>query len=103
MNTTLTIAIRSELFVASRELNPQTALPVSYLTLDIHALVDNHTSIRDALQKHEDEIYSQDYIVICGWLFGWFQKINHSILSRRIADSLAFAIYAAENARGLER
>ncbi len=69
------------------------------ITLDIHTLIDNRRGIINVVENSIDKLDFIVLIVICDWLYDWYKKNNHHILSDRLLANFTYILSLANDKR----
>lgn len=95
----LNIALMPKLVLEKVGLDIRNMVPIRTITLDIHGLIDDYKAIVKIIDKNIENLYFADLIVISDWLYEWYKKNDHYILSNRVLDSFRYVLSMANNAR----
>lgn len=91
MRHTITIPLLPELNVL--ESNIPSCSMLNYIQIDLHKLIDNHQAVLDVVKENKNRLSFGEFITICDWLYAWYKKIDHPILSNRILNSFQNTLY----------
>lgn len=99
MNRILNVAIMPKLNLQFNSPELSVFDEIHYMHLNIESLIDNHSSITDEVNKNCELLGFHDYLLICDWLYSWYKKNDHYILSNRILNSFSHILSMANNKR----
>lgn len=74
-------------------------ISIEYVEFDLHTLIKDYRSIIDKIDKNKDKLGYDGLIILSDWLYEWYKKNNHYILSGRILDAHRYALTCADNLR----
>lgn len=78
---------------------PSICIPIQYIEFNIHSLIDDHRYIIEKVDSCYKKIGYEGLIQLSDWLYAYYKKINHYILSERILDSLMGVLSFANDIR----
>lgn len=100
MKKHLRIALMPELLVAKYDYVCNT-LAIEFVDLDIEKLIDDYEAITKVIDENRHHLTFDSFMYICDWLFGWYKKNDHYILSNRILNTFRYVLSMAQDRREL--
>jgi len=97
MNNIIRIPLKPDLRPLSSDILSFTQ--IACIEINLHDLIDDYRAIIEIIDKNRKNLYFGDLIHLCDWLYDWYKKNDHYILSNRILDSFQYALSVANSKR----